>query len=241
MHPDERAADAATDDLRAAALPGDHVPGPEAAASALLEDDAAVAAEGVDDTDAEIMEAEVSSPATAAILDLHLPDDPAQARDELASALIEARGEALEYLEAVQRVAAEYENYRKRIERDHTDSVRRASQRVIEQLLPTLDSFDAALSYEPQTPAEEKILDGVRGTHAVLLEALAREGLEPVTAVGALFDPAVHEAVSGPSGAHGDLVVAEELRRGYTLGGRLIRPSLVAVEMDDRADDPEKD
>ena len=74
-------------------------------------------------------------------------------------------------------------------------------------------------------------LDGVRGTHSQLLETLAREGFQPIEAAGHPFDPAVHEAVAGPpEQGEGDLMVASELRRGYVMRGRVIRPSLVMVE-----------
>ena len=107
----------------------------------------------------------------------------------------------------------------------------RASQRLVEAILPALDSFDAALAYAPQTEAEHKLIDGMQSTHGQLLEILGREGFVRDPAEGALFDPAVDEAVSGPpADGDGDLVVASELRRGYTMQGRLIRPSLVTVE-----------
>ena len=172
-------------------------------------------------------------PATpdAASLGLELPDDPDAARAVLLRELAEARNDAGEYLETLQRVAADFDNYRKRVERDNAENIMRASQRMIEQLLPTLDNLDAALGYEPQTPAEEKILEGMRGTRTALLETLAREGFEPIAADGELFDPAVHEAVAG--GGEGELRVSQELRRGYTLHGRVLRPSLVMVEATD--------
>jgi molecular chaperone GrpE len=176
---------------------------------------------------AEIFEEESPVP-DALALGLELPDDPAAAQELLLRELAEARQEAGEYLETLQRVAADFDNYRKRVERDHADNVTRASQRILEQMLPTLDSLDAALGYEPQTPAEEKILEGVSGTRAALLETLARDGFEPIPAVGEAFDPAVHEAVGG--GGDGELRVGQELRRGYTLRGRVLRPSLVMVE-----------
>lgn len=165
---------------------------------------------------------------TAAELGLELPSDPTEAQTLLLSELAEARTEASEYLETLKRVAADFENYRRRVERDQVENVLRASQRLVERLLPTLDAFDAALGYEPQNPAEEKLLAGMRGTHAQLMETLAREGLAPIAAAGTAFDPAVHEAVGG--GGDGDLSVAKELRRGYTLQGRLVRPALVIVE-----------
>jgi molecular chaperone GrpE len=109
--------------------------------------------------------------------------------------------------------------------------VTRATQRLIMGMMPTLYNFDAALAYEPQTPAEDKILDGMKSTRSQLLELLKAEGLEPIPAEGVPFDPALHEAVAGPAGdGDGDLAVASELRRGYTLGGMVIRAALVTVE-----------
>ena len=167
---------------------------------------------------------------TAHGLGLELPSDPAAAEALLLGELAESRMEAGETLETLQRVAAEFDNYRRRVDRDQTQSVERASQRVIESLLPTLDAFDAALAVEASTAAEEKMLDGMRSIRDHLLETLAREGLEPIPALGEIFDPKVHEAVSGAQAGDGELVVDSELRRGYTMQGRVIRPSLVTVD-----------
>jgi molecular chaperone GrpE len=185
-------------------------------------------AQQVEIVEAEIVEDGWTPAPDPAALGIELPDDPAEAQELLLRELSEARQEAGEYLETLQRIAADFDNYRKRVERDHAENVRRASQRVIEQLLPTLDNLDAAIAYEPQTPAEERILEGMKGTRNALLDALSAEGFAPIPAVGEVFDPAVHEAVSG--GGDGELQVAQELRRGYTLQGRVLRPSLVTVE-----------
>ncbi len=85
---------------------------------------------------------------------------------------------------------------------------------------------------EEAPPSEEKIREGVLSTRSQLLETLAREGFEPIPATGEVFDPKVHEAVSGPGDGDGDgdLIVGAELRRGYVMRGRVIRPSLVTVE-----------
>lgn len=164
-------------------------------------------------------------------LGLELPEDPHEAQQVLLKALLASRSEAGEYLETMQRVAAEFDNFRKRTERDRHELVTRATQRLIMGMMPTLDNFDAALAYEPQTPAEDKILDGMKSTRNQLLELLKAEGLEPIPAEGVPFDPALHEAVAGPTGdGEGDLAVAAELRRGYTLGGMVIRAALVTVE-----------
>ncbi len=204
------------------ALPDELVPAPADAAETLLPE----TAEATPPVEAEPAAASVESA-------LELPDDPAEARDVLIEAFFETRHAAAGYAEALQRVAADYDNYRKRVERDRAEVIERASQRILEQLLPALDNFDAALAYEPQTPAEEKILDGMKGTHSQLMEILERDGLEPVEAVGHHFDPAVHEAVAGPTGGGDDLVVDQELRKGYAVRGRLIRPSLVTVKAPD--------
>jgi molecular chaperone GrpE len=170
-------------------------------------------------------------------LGLELADDPEDAQQQLMMALMMARQESGEYLETMQRIAAEFDNFRKRVERDRMELIQRASQRLITDMLPTLDSFDAALAFEPHTPAEEKILDGMRSTRTQLLDLLQAEGLEPIATDRAPFDPAVHEAVSGPSGqGDGELAVGGELRRGYLLNGRVLRAALVTVEMSEEQD-----
>ncbi len=199
------------------ALPEDHVPSADEAEDQLLppatEDGVALAVEP-----------------SAVELGLDLPDEPGAAQALLLRELMEARQESGELLEDLQRIAADFANFRKRTERDQMENVLRASQRVIESLLPALDGFDAALAYEPKTAGEEQMLEGMRSTHTLLLDALAGEGFEPIAADdGVAFDPAVHEAVSGPGEGEGDLVVSQEMRRGYVMRGRVIRPALVMV------------
>jgi molecular chaperone GrpE len=167
---------------------------------------------------------------TAHDLGLELPGDHDEAEALLLRELAESRMEAGETLENLQRLAAEFDNFRRRVERDHAENVERASQRVIESLLPTLDAFDAALAIEPHSESEERILDGMRSTRAQLLETLIRDGFGAIPALGERFDPKVHEAVSGAQGGDGDLVVSSELRRGYTMRGRVLRPTLVTVD-----------
>ncbi len=184
--------------------------------------------------EAEILEAEEVVDDLATLepsdLGLDLPADPAEARRLLLGEVARSRRDAGEYLTDLQRVAAEFENYRKRVSRDRADIVERAAQRVVVGLLPVLDSFDSAFTHEPQTPTEEKLVDGIRSTYHQLLDVLKKEGLEVVPSLGEPFDPEVHEAVSAPTEGEGSLVVAQELRRGYRLNGRVIRPALVIVE-----------
>ncbi len=163
-------------------------------------------------------------------LGIDLPDDSNEARRMLLEEVAAARREAASNLDDLRRVAAEFDNYRKRIARDRHDVVDRASQRVVESILPVLDSFDAAFTHDPQTPTEEKLVAGMRSTYHQLLDVLRKEGLEPIEARGEPFDPEVHEAVTSAADGDGSLVVSDELRKGYRLRGRVIRPALVAVD-----------
>lgn len=155
-----------------------------------------------------------------------LPSDPEEAIAFLLEALRGAQDEATSYLGDLQRVAADFENYRKRAQRERDEIVTRASQSLVHDLLPVLDSFDGALT-AAATPGDEAFLAGIRSTHQLLMDVLARQGLETIPAAGRPFDPSLHEAVSG--GGTGHLVVTAEMRRGYALRGRVLRPSLVAV------------
>ncbi len=161
---------------------------------------------------------------------IELPADPEEARQVLLDEVVAARREAASNLDDLRRVAAEFDNYRKRIARDRHDIVDRASQRVVESILPVLDSFDSAFTHDPQTPTEEKLVAGMRSTYHQLVDVLRKEGLEPIDALGEPFDPEVHEAVASAAEGDGSLVVSDELRKGYRLRGRVIRPALVAVD-----------
>lgn len=217
----------------------DHHPNEEAALADHIEDDVVeldVVEAGSDDApDTSPNDDAATAPPSideiAGQLGLELPDDPDEQRATLLFAVAAARQEAGEYLETLQRVAAEFDNYRKRVERDESETISRSSRRIVEQLLPTLDAFESALAIEAQTPGEEAMLSGMLGTHTMLMETLGREGFESIEAAGKPFDPAFHEAVSGPGEeGSGDLQVAHELRKGYTLQGMVIRPTLVIVE-----------
>jgi molecular chaperone GrpE len=175
------------------------------------------------------------SPPDPAELGIVLPDDPQEAIALLLTELRDARAEATSYLDDLKRVAADFDNYRKRALREQQAIIERASERVVRELLPVLDSFDAALAIEPQTETEEKLLAGMRSTYNQLMEILRKEGVEVIPTWDEPFDPEVHEAVTSPPEGSGRLMVGRELRRGYRLKGKVIRPALVEPVYEDQA------
>ena len=138
----------------------------------------------------------------------------------------EAREVERDLREAAQRVQADFENYRKRVLREQTAIVERATEGLVGQLLPVLDSFELALGILGD--AEEKVRKGVELVFAELLGVLERAGLERIATDGSPFDPNVHEAVLSEEG-DGDPVVAETMRGGYRLKGKVLRPAMVKV------------
>jgi molecular chaperone GrpE len=159
-------------------------------------------------------------------------DDGAGADEAAAvveSDLAELQTERSELVDTLRRVQADFENYRKRVLREQTALVDRATDRLIEDLLPVLDSFEGALvSLQPETPEMEKVLGGVSSIYAQLMGVLEKAGLERIDADGTPFDPNVHEAVLQDDGT-GEPHVAETMRTGYRLKGKVIRPSMVKV------------
>ena len=135
-----------------------------------------------------------------------------------------------EYLDTLRRVQAEFENYRKRVIKEQTALVDRATEGLVEQLLPVLDSFELALKNFDAAGGHdtESVRKGVELVYAELLGVLEKAGLSRVEAEGKPFDPNVHEAVMQEEG-DGEPVVTDVLRTGYTLKGRVLRPAMVKV------------
>jgi molecular chaperone GrpE len=162
-------------------------------------------------------------------LGIELPEAPDQALALLLTELQTARNEASAYLDDLRRVAADFDNYRKRTMKESAAVLDRATERVVQGLMPVLDSFDAGLGVEPGTETERLLYSGLLNTREQLVKALEAEGLEVIPTIGEPFDPTIHEPVGPPSGT-GRLVVSEEHRRGYRLRERVLRPALVSVE-----------
>jgi molecular chaperone GrpE len=139
-----------------------------------------------------------------------------------------ARLEAAEYLDHLRRLQAEFDNYRKRVLKEQTDAVERAAAPVMQRLLEVLDDFELALMSANDKPDFDRFLHGVELVYAKLADTLKAEGLQRIDAQGKPFDPEQHEALM-QTGEGDHLVVADVLRPGYTLRGRVIRPAGVRV------------
>jgi molecular chaperone GrpE len=137
------------------------------------------------------------------------------------------RAENEELIDSLQRLKAEFDNYRKRAARDQERRVARAHERLVKELLPIVDDLERALQAAEQHE-EAELEEGVRLVHRALSDALVREGLEEVPVDGK-FDPHVHESLlSQPSDADEGSVI-EVLQKGYKLGDRVLRPARVVV------------
>jgi molecular chaperone GrpE len=180
--------------------------------------------EATAETTREVADAFDSRPADGSASE---PAEPvADDGDELAT----ARADAAQYREHLQRLQAEFENYRKRVLREQTQAVDLAARPVISRLLEVLDDFDLALMHAQDRPDFDRFLHGVELVYAKLVDTLRAEGLERIEAQGKPFDPALHEALMQSGEGDGDPVVADVLRPGYTLKGRVLRPAGVRVE-----------
>lgn len=183
-------------------------------------DDSEVAEET---TEAEVVE----EPEGEVNPDVVAEEEPILAEEEvsaIAGELELARRERDEYLDASRRLKAEFENSRKRQERELARVRETASEQLVTQLLPVLDNLERALE------SEGDIRGGVKATRDHFAQVLEDAGLSPVTSDGQHFDPNVHEAVMGqPSEEHEEGIILQTFERGYLLNGKSIRPAKVVV------------
>ena len=159
------------------------------------------------------------------------PDNQAeQAVAELEERLALLERERDEYLADLKRVAADFDNFRKRAARDHESLVSRAHERLVKELLPVLDDLERAL-VAAEEHEEAKLEEGVRLVHRELRSALSKEGLVEIETDGA-FDPLVHEALLTQPSDQGDGAILEVIQKGYRLGDRVLRPARVVISQE---------
>ena len=156
-----------------------------------------------------------------------------QEREELieiaAGELEQLKAEKEEHYDRLLRLKAEFENYKKRVQKDFDAFRKYAAENVIEELLPVLDNFERALGSVPEG-VNDGFREGIEIIHRQLRETLGKAGLSPMETVGHEFDPNLHEALMQvPSDDHEEGIVVEEFHKGYTLFDKVIRHAKVAV------------
>ena len=166
----------------------------------------------------EVPETEIEEPESREELDIDADISDLVAELEI------TRRERDDYLDGLRRLKAEFDNSRKRMERERERILQTASERLVSELLPVLDNLERALEVEGD------VREGVSATRDQLVGVLEREGLTPIDSDGEAFDPSVHEAVMGQhSDEHEDGTILQTFERGYVLNGRAIRPAKVVV------------
>jgi molecular chaperone GrpE len=159
-----------------------------------------------------------------------LVESPADAQSEQPPDAAELQRQRDDYYDRLLRKTAEFDNYRKRIDRERQQVTEAAAADLLTELLPLVDDLERALRADPGSEGVEAYRRGVELIHRQLLEVLRKRGVRPVDSVGADFDPHFHQAVAHEAvEGRRDGEVIEEFGRGYMLGDRLLRPAMVKV------------
>lgn len=149
---------------------------------------------------------------------------------ELEAQLAETKKQSDEYLDNWRRTMAEFQNYKRRAEKDKAEYAQYANQRLLKRLLDVLDSFGAGFKLIPAQFKNEPWVEGMRAVERQLLQILEQEGVTPIDAQGKEFDPNFHEAmIYEPAQGASEGQILDELQRGYMIQDRVLRPSRVKV------------
>lgn len=149
---------------------------------------------------------------------------------ELEAKISELQNKADEYLDQWRRTAADFANYRKRVEKEQAEQTKYANANLIAKLLPILDDFERAFQTLPPHFSRLTWLDGIFLIHRKFQYILEQEGLKPIQTEGQFFDPYYHEAISYEETDHyEDGQIIGEIQKGYMLHDRVLRPALVKV------------
>jgi molecular chaperone GrpE len=149
--------------------------------------------------------------------------------ESLKEALEKERKTSEEYLNKMKYLQADFENYKKRVAREIGDAITFGNQKLITELLTVLDELEYAINAGKNSSNKDALLHGVELILKKLYGLLEKEGLSKIEAVGKAFNPLTHEAVQRDSGNDGEELIVEEIRAGFTLKGKVIRPSLVKI------------
>jgi molecular chaperone GrpE len=146
---------------------------------------------------------------------------------DLATQLAEEKEKALSYLASWQRAAADYQNFKRRVDQEREELSRLGNAALIMNILPLMDDLERALQNVDSRLAGMTWLDGIRLIHRKFQALLEINGVTEIAADGEMFDPNVHEAVTFGDGEEGRVIGV--VQKGYKLGGRVLRPTLVVV------------
>ena len=155
---------------------------------------------------------------------------PADASTDTETAVANLERQRDEFKDLLLRKSAEFENYRKRTDRERASFIENAAAGILEELLPLVDDLERALKADAGSEGSDAYRRGVELIHRQLTDLIRKRGVTPIEAVGVDFDPNFHQAVAHePVEGRREGEIVEEFRRGYMLGDRLLRPSMVKV------------
>jgi molecular chaperone GrpE len=159
--------------------------------------------------------------------------------EELSRQLETLQKEKNEIFGQLQRVSADYINYQKRTHKQVEDTIAYEKEKIIKTLLPALDNFEHTLQNAASAESKDVLLKGIKIIYGQILDILKTHGVERIDALGAKFDPSMHEAVSQKSEPDKkENIVLEEFQKGYKLNGRVLRPSRVIINKLPSAEQP---
>src|SRR3989338_9815748 len=143
-----------------------------------------------------------------------------------------------ELTDTLQRLQAEFENYKKRVDKEKSEFVKYAKAELIQRLLPTLDTFEIALK---STKDNERFVKGMEMVYAQFASTLKSEGLKPIGAVGKKFDPYLHEVMLKEKSDENEGIILEELQKGYMLNDKVLRHSKVKISEKSEKEEAKKE
>jgi molecular chaperone GrpE len=155
--------------------------------------------------------------------------EPQEKQHLIIEELEKERAKSDDYLRRLQYLQADFENYRKRVEKEMSDNRQYGNQRLLSDLIIVNDELELALRKAEETKESPTITEGLRMVHKRLHNLLSKEGIEKIQALGARFNPEIHDAALRVESDEEDGTVIEEIRQGYTLKGKVLRPSIVKV------------
>ena len=164
-----------------------------------------------------------------------------EASNEIIEELEKEKARAEDYLRRLQYLQADFENYRKRVEKDMSDNRQYGNQRLLSDLIIVNDELELALGKAEESKESPTITEGLKMVYKRLQSLLSKEGVEKIQALGTKFNPDMHDAALRIESDEEDGMVVEEIRQGYTLKGKVLRPSIVKVAANSAEREPKSE